>query len=107
MRSKPERIESVGIGDLVVAYASQTEARCDFTHRDGYVQPVCSLKVYGMRRTKSGKEHLLDIEYFGDVNRPGEDAGNDCHWSRAKVRYNEFQRIGVVYYSRRRKGGQR
>lgn len=103
MRIKRLTIEAVSIADLAIAYASQTETECEFTHRDGNTQYMCGLRIHGMRRTQKDGVHLLDIEFNGDTNRPGEDAGDNCVWQKAKVRYNEFRKIGKVYWPRQSK----
>lgn len=96
-------IKEIGIGDLAVAYASQTEIQCTLILPYSYVQ-VDSVKVHSMRRTKNNpRVHLLNIEYYSDINEPGTDCQAHHVWRTAKIRYNENQRTGKEYFARPRK----
>lgn len=96
-------IKGVGIGDLAVAYASQTEIQCTLTPPYSYVQDD-SVKVHSMRRTKNNpRVHLLRIEYYSDITEPGTDCRAHHVWRTAKIRYNENQRTGKEYFTRSRK----
>lgn len=99
MRTRRRRmtISNIGIGDLAVSYASQTVVFCQLTHSDGYVEYLCSIKVHSLKRTGDDRTHIVFIEFYGDLNRPGEDAGSDHHWQKAKIRFDQFKRTGKWY----------
>ena len=96
-RLKTLKVEGVSINDLAVAYSTGKEIGCNDAHRDGYEQSLCGLKVFGLKRTKESGKHIVHAEINADVNRPGEDAGDNCIWQKIKFRFNEYLQIGKVY----------
>ena len=95
-------IEKISISDLAVAYASQTEIECWLVPPQGYAQ-YGGIKIKEMRRTKKPGEHVVAIDYFSDLNGPGEDSTTHHAWRNARIRYNQNTKKGKEYWLRSRK----
>lgn len=93
-------IEGISIGDLAIAYALQVEVPCWMIPPGGYGQ-IGDIKVHEIRRTKIPNRHILRIEYYSDINGPGEDCTTHHLWRGARIRYDQNTKKGHEYPLRR------
>lgn len=100
---KKTRVEDVSIHDLAISYSTQLHLKCTFVHSDGWKITWSRIRVRGMQTTKKAGEHLIIADCKYDLNRPGQDAGDDMVWGTFRFRYNEHVQVGVAYLPRHRK----
>lgn len=92
-----EVIGCVSINDLAISYLTNTPAHCLFVQEDGFRQHCCWLKVRELKRMLFDGMHLICVDIYVDMNRPGEDVFSpQLFWQEKTVLYDESRKEGII-----------